>query len=198
MSELSQETKDFELTPIELMEGLATNMRAYDELVAQLPEVVGLKDEALISLNDLDIEIADVKQQPQETAYNALIVFLANKRLEAIEDDIKGLESSAFYTDLALRLRGIYTKEYEITALNPEKRIGAFYGTDGNSDLLNYAGRSYQVRKGKVQKINLDPSNGGFINVSRRGLIYQAGPLIDRENNYQPLFEIKDLTKKKH
>jgi hypothetical protein len=196
MSELSQETKDFELTPIELMEGLATNMRAYDELVAQRPEVAGLKDEALNSLNELDIEIADVKLQPQETAYNALIVFLASKRLETIEDNIKGLESSAFSAELALRLGGIYSKQYEITAINPDNRIGAFYGTDGNPNLLNYAGRSYQVRKGKVQKINLNPSNGGFINVSRRGLIYQAGPLIDRENDYQPLFEIKDLTKK--
>lgn len=96
---------------------------------------------------------------------------------------------------MAMRLGGLYKRRYEITSLSPDEKIGAFYVSDANFRLLNYAGKSYDKRKGRVQYVNLDPASGGFINLlSRGGRIYQAGPLIDRSNDYQPLFEIKDLS----
>jgi len=195
MTEIASVKNEYEvLAPEELLEVLAVNMRVYDELVSK-------RDAMIAAINEFpkfdEVEIENVPSQPPELAYKALAFVVSKYKLTSVEEDIKGLKSSAIFAEIALRLGGLYTKRYEITALDPDRqKIGAFYATDYNYELLNYAGRSYDVRKGKVEKLDLNPANGGFINLlSRGGIIYQAGPLIDRENEYQPLFEIKDLGK---
>jgi len=194
-AELGGVREEFEvLPPAELLEGLAVNMRAYDELVVKRKAMMA----ALDAFGEFDgLELEDVPNQPTELAYKALAFVVSKHKLASVEAEIGGLKGSAFYAELGLRLGGLYTKRYEITALDPDKeKIGAFYTTDYNYELLNYAGRSYLSRKGRVQKLDLSPITGGFINLrSQGGIIYQAGPLIDRDNDYQPLFDIKDISK---
>lgn len=195
MTEIASIKNELEVpTPQYLLEGLAVNMRMYDELIVKRNAMAA----ALNTFGEFDeLEIEEVPSQPPEIAYKALAFVVSKHKLASIEGEIKGLEGSAFSAELSLMLGGLYKKKYyEITSLDPDRKIGAFYATDYSDRLLNYAGRSYSSRKGKVRKLDLNPSRGGFINLlSRGGIIYQAGPLIDRDNEYQPLFEIKDLSK---
>jgi hypothetical protein len=196
MSELTETKEEYKaLPPAELLEGIAENMRVYDALVVERNAMRDLLAQDSDLFDELDIELEAVPYQAPELAYKALGYVISRNKLEAVEKDIKGLESSAIFAEMAMRLGGLYKKRYEITSLDPNDKIGGFYASDSSSRLLNYAGKSYSKRKGRVQSVNLSPQSGGFINLmGRSGIIYQAGPLINRDNDYKPVFEIKDLS----
>jgi hypothetical protein len=191
MSEKLETKNEYALSPEEILEGLANNMRAYDKLVEQREPLTQAQEAANQGLELLNIEVP-ASLQPEGMALKALEFIISDRKLAVVQKEISNLEDQ-FMGSIFLYLGGLKGKKTEVTAINPEKeRLGAFTGT-GN--VLTYAGRSYDSRKGKLVNLNLDPDIGGFIEIRGSTFLYQAGPLIDRENDYSPLFEIKLLDK---
>jgi hypothetical protein len=166
---------------------LAKNMRAYDALLEEREPLAAAQKIAFEALGELDTE-TPAQLQPKPTAFKALEFVISDKKLKAIQEKITDRENR-FLGSILLNQLGLKGKQTEIVAINPEKRkIRAFTG-EGN--ILTYVGGSYDSRKGKLTNLSLDPISGGFIELEGLGIIYKAGPLIERENDYQPLFEVK-------
>lgn len=189
MSEATKPKNEYALSPAEILEGLANNMRTYDELVAQKSPLLERRESAFQKLQDLDPNEENWHVYPREMAFHALELVVAEKKIAIVEEGIRELKGH-FMGVIFLRLGGLAGKKIEVTSVNPgEHEIGAFFRNDYHQ--LDYAGRKYSSHKGKISDLSLDPVQGGFIQFKGRTYTYQAGPLIDRKNDYQPAFSIE-------
>ncbi len=172
--------------PIEDIIGrLQENMRLYDELRAQLEPLSEDRDAADSVLKGLNLEKAR-ERQLTSIAFAALDKLIIDKKVAEIESQVGEITSSYLLSSI------LYEGDrVTVRALNPNKRkIHGFLHPDGT-----YSGRQKTEAEGRVWRLGLDPREGGFITVlSKRGFArYQSSPLFDRENNYQPLFEVTGL-----
>jgi hypothetical protein len=172
----------------EILEKLAINMRAYDQLVEQRKSLIQSRDERAKLLEDLDLDKPLSIYEPQ-IAYSALGYVIAQTKLDRVKKSIDDLQFS--YTD---RLHFLYVDrlagvKVELAAVDPEKyRLDAFI--PGENLDRHWLGKEPASKKGKITDINLDPQYGGWIEIHGRFNSYCATGLIDREADYSPAFSI--------
>ena len=170
---------------VEIIGHLQDNMRLYDNLMAQLAPLREEQQDANIELKQYDLERAR-EQQLTVVAFAALDKVIIDKKIDEIEKQIDWTTSSYLLSSILYE-----GNKVAVRALNPDKRkIHTFFYPDGT-----YTGREKTEVEGRVLGLGLHPRDGGFIKVlSKRGFVrYQSSPLFDRENDYQPLFEVTEL-----
>jgi hypothetical protein len=164
---------------------LQANMRLYDELTAQLTPLLEEQEGLNIELKQYDLEKA-LEKQLTIVAFAALNKVIIDKKVDEIEKQV-GKTTSAYLLSSIL----YEGRKVAVRALNPDKqKIHQFFHPDGT-----YSGRQKTEAEGRILHLGLHPNEGGFITVlSKRGFArYQSSPLFDRENDYQPLFEVTSL-----
>jgi hypothetical protein len=188
MNELLKETETpFKKDIEEILEILPDYMRQYAELKSQQRQYSGLKEaieQELEPISDV-IQIQKLEElKGSDIAVDALKYFVYVSRLKKLEAEIFDLKSAG---DLSAAFSNV-GQIVRVAALDPEKHRLDMFDSMGN-----YQGSSRNSVTGKITKLNLDPSTGGFIVVESKRLHnrYQAAPLIDADADYQPSYNIK-------
>jgi hypothetical protein len=157
-------------------------MRLYDEITAQLSP---LRENQEVANGVLNLEEAR-ENQLTVVAFAALDKVIIDKKVDEIEKQVGKLTSDYLLSSILYE-----GNKVAIRAVSPDKRkIHSFLHPDGT-----YSGREKTEVEGRVWRLGLHPGEGGFITVlSKRGYArYQSSPLFDRENDYEPLFEVTGL-----
>lgn len=145
------------------------------------------------ALDEIDFELP-VEQHPAEVAVRALGYYILGRKIEDLKEHMYQLEpmSLEYYSEQGrILVRGC---RLEVVALEPERRKVARYAHREALGKKDFDGGLKTSRRGKLVEVNLSLEKGGHIDLqSRMGLIQRAEPLIDRDNDYQPLFSIRPL-----
>lgn len=149
------------------LEGLADNMREYDQILADNGMV---RDEFVVNADDL----SPISQEQRLVVTDGLVKFSYPLPLHP-----------EFY-GRRVKVTSLFPDQYDIGT----SRMNQYGYKDGLS-------KYYDSRKGKVTDVWLDATTGGWIEFrGRTGRYYSAGPLIVRAAGYVPAFQIEDLTRR--
>lgn len=194
---LSTEQIDISTEPESLLERLQDNMRLYDELLARIADSEQSLEDAIAGLEAVDLEKA-YEQGDKNIALAVLSKVIIERKLEALQIDQE--EASYISTfDLEPKLWA-QREHYRLRALHPQKaKVGVFLVNNMNHTPGTPLRGGYTLLRevvshvGLINRMNLTSSDGGSIQLkSPNGKeAYMAGPIYDRENDYQPLFELK-------
>lgn len=170
-------------TIAELLVELQNGMRRYDELAPQLEALKAEQESKDAALVDYDLEFA-ASQRLADVAFAALDKLVVDRKTVELERQVAECSNDGGLLSLIYRGHRVV-----VTAIDPDKeQIEDFSIDDGT-----YLGRKRDRHHGKIVVLGLSASDGGFIKFASRFARHQAGPLFDRENDYQPLFEIKEI-----
>lgn len=188
MAEVLYGSGDFDYSFDSLIYDLADRMRKFDTIQVQQRELRIDLSAYDTQLEDLDPSI-DLSAQPDHLAIAALGSHITNAELQhsrraQIELENDSLSHKATFEHKRHRLA--------VTAVFPSDH---YIGTSKMNRYGQYDGLSkwYDQRRGTVDSINLNPTNGGHITFKGRGgRFYNASPLVARDKGYVPAFRIQD------
>lgn len=175
-----------------LLGDLADNMRVYDGLVTERLLARERVQQTAEVVEGLDLEIP-VRNHPSEVAYNSLALLIAERKLAKLEAGFIAADTTDFEAYIILNTERLLGQKVRVESLDTENhKLSTLRKNQyGNLDGLS---RWHHTKQGKILDIGLSSETGGFIQIKGAfGLIYQAAPLIDRENDYSAAFSFQPL-----
>lgn len=172
----------------ELLDDLSDRMRIFDERDRVLRKLQQEQYILEMTLADIDLELP-LYSHPASIVYNALELYLAQGDLQDAEQsrDTPALQADPRVEQSFVGLRAI------VTAVEPARHM---IGTSRRNPYGELDGQSkYHIsRRGSIDELSLDTTSGGYVMLHGRwGNLYIAGPLVDRNADYTPAFEIELL-----
>jgi hypothetical protein len=187
MSELAA-AEDKKETPEELfyrlMEQLPENMRLYQELVEKRNNLYEERRSSGSIVANIDID-APPESHPEEGARDALGVYVADRRLRAVEKQLQELDDAGE----SVRFVGLQGRKVRVEPLGAIHKIATI--ARGN----NYIGGTKRSKTGTLTELRLRPSEGGVIEFKTRfsgDSHLSAHPIFDRHGQ-EPQFKIELL-----
>jgi hypothetical protein len=166
---------------------LQENMRVFDALNEELSIAQFILDRHELRLGNVDLETPDSLDKLAVAALAGKV--LTDKKIAALKADLSVIENDqrinkAFpsrYVGIPLSISAIDPSVAELEAL--------FYTNDPTRQTM------YQQCSGTIEEIDLSPASGGLLRVMSitRTQRYQAAPLFDRNQDYQPVFKVEQL-----
>lgn len=165
-----------------LLERLQENMRHYDELVQERDLYTGAVQKVNESLLGVDLENTDDNDVLQLTRHKVLL----DGKIVDLEKQMLLLRNPADQ----LSAYNYYYKKINIKALDPRRApLGRLTTTDHG--VRTTGASKAESKKGRLLSLSLNADIGGNIDFKTRlGQEFSTGPLFDRKDNYEPLFEV--------
>ena len=160
---------------------LAEEMKILDahgpQVSADRQRILELERE--LSAVDLDMSI---ELQPKQLANKALEHLMLTRRMAEISRP-----------SMEQRYFGLFINRMVLVEpILESSELGLFDGSVHTGG--TYRRSTPRVKKGKIKEMVLDAEYGGFIKFRRESnSYYQASPLIDRKQDYQPAFKVTFL-----
>jgi hypothetical protein len=166
----------------ELLAQMPENMRLYQQLRQKERSFYDKHQAHSSRLADIDIDLP-AHLHPQEITTGAMALYLADRNLQSVRKQMREMDVAGDWAKfMALRGRDILVTPIEDSRIH--KSI------DGS-----FMGSIRDTKEGRVRKISLTPSDGGWIEFNGKifkGTDLSADPLFD-PYTFEPHYEIELL-----
>jgi hypothetical protein len=164
----------------EMLAQMPENMRLYQQLQQKERSFYDKHQAHNSRLADIDIDLP-AHLHPEDVITGAMALYLADRNLQAVRKQMRELDSAGDWAKfLALRGRGIL-----VTPINNSRIHKSIDGS--------FMGNIRDAKEGRVRKIQLTPSDGGWIEFNGKifkGTDLSADPLFD-PRTFEPKYEIE-------
>jgi len=187
MSELAQaefKTESPEDLFYRLMEQLPANRTLYEELQSSRNTLLAMRRSYDGQIEAIDINAA-LESHPSEVAYEALGLYVVDRKINALEKQMNELDSAGDWT----KFIDLHGRKVRVEPL------GDTHGIATIAPGGNYISSTKKAKNGILNRLALRPSDGGYIQFRTKfsGDTHRsAHPLIDRLHN-EPQFKIELL-----
>jgi hypothetical protein len=172
---------------------LVSGMQLYDAEAAKLRALEQERAEYQSVLAEFDQTEYPVNFT-ERFGRSALGLFVIENSITAIESNLGDIEEATFNsTREFFDTNGPLSKaKVKITSTDETKyKLAEF--TKNRYGQYDFLGCIHAQKSGRVDHYDFSPQRGGFIHILGKTALFQAGPLIDRNNGYRPAFTIEKI-----